>query len=82
MVFLLLSRCLEETGKRSAFTCTVDFLTPVTGGVYRISRNPQVFSIWIIFLGICIVIGSGLSLITMGFSLVFLHRSVLAEERA
>jgi protein-S-isoprenylcysteine O-methyltransferase Ste14 len=56
--------------------------TPVTRGVYRISRNPQVFSIWIIFLGICFMIGSGLSLIIMGFSLVFLHRSVLAEERA
>jgi len=55
---------------------------PVTRGLYRISRNPQIFSIWIIFLGICFLIGSGLSLFLFIISLVFLHTSVLAEENA
>ena len=55
---------------------------PVTRGIYRISRNPQIFSIWLIVLGTCFIIGSGLSLLLMAVSLVFLHTSVLAEEKA
>lgn len=53
---------------------------PVTTGVYKLSRNPQVFSIWMIFVGICLIIGSGLSLFIMTVSLVFMHTAVLAEE--
>lgn len=56
--------------------------TPVIGGLYKISRNPQVFSIWILFIGICFAIGSGISLILMGLSLIFLHQSILAEEKS
>lgn len=55
---------------------------PVTRGIYKISRNPQIFSIWIIFFGNCFMIGSGLSLILLGVALVFLHTLVLAEEKA
>ena len=55
---------------------------PVTKGLYRISRNPQVFSIWVLVIGICIIVGSGLSLLLMAISLIFLHTSVLAEEEA
>ncbi|MBN1697215.1 MAG: hypothetical protein JW881_06860 [Spirochaetales bacterium] len=56
--------------------------SPVTGGVYRISRNPQIFSIWIIFTGTCFIIGSGVSFLLFVVSLVFLHQSVIAEEEA
>ncbi|WP_420631521.1 methyltransferase family protein [Candidatus Leptofilum sp.] len=55
---------------------------PVTTGVYKISRNPQIFSIWIIFAGICFIIGSGLSLLLLAVSIAFLHTLVLAEEEA
>lgn len=58
------------------------FDKPVTGGIYKISRNPQVFSIWVVFVGICFMIGSVLSLVIMAVSLIFLHRSVLAEEKS
>lgn len=55
---------------------------PVTRGLYRISRNPQIFGVWLLFTGICLIIGSWLSLIIHAVSLVLLHRSVLAEEEA
>jgi len=31
---------------------------PVTTGIYRISRHPQIVSLFFVFLGICIAIGS------------------------
>ncbi len=55
---------------------------PVTKGIYRVSRNPQIFFIWTIFLGICLMIGSGISLIILTVSILFLHTSTLAEEKA
>jgi protein-S-isoprenylcysteine O-methyltransferase Ste14 len=55
---------------------------PVTKGIYNISRHPQIFSIWILFLGICFIIGSLLSLFLLLISLIFLHTSVLAEEKS
>lgn len=55
---------------------------PVTKGFYRISRNPQIFSIWVVFLGIGLMIGSGISLLLIAVSFLFLHTSTLAEEKA
>ena len=55
---------------------------PVTTGLYKISRNPQIFGIWIIFAGICFIIGSGISLLLLAGSIIFLHKVVLAEEEA
>ena len=54
--------------------------SPATAGLYRYSRNPQAISIWIIFLGICFCIGSGISLLLFSVSLFFFHFSTLAEE--
>jgi protein-S-isoprenylcysteine O-methyltransferase Ste14 len=55
---------------------------PVTGGVYKISRHPQIFSLFILFVGICIAIGSWPALIALVFSKLFQHFGILAEEEA
>jgi len=54
---------------------------PITTGFYRISRNPQIFSIYIIFLGHILMIGSGISLIILLISITGSHFSILGEEK-
>ena len=58
------------------------FGQPVTSGVYQISRHPQIVSLFFIFLGICLVIGSWLALIALLLSKVLQHYGILAEEEA
>ncbi len=53
---------------------------PVTGGVYRFSRHPQIVSLFIIFLGVCLAIGSWPALVALLLSRFFQHFSILAEE--
>jgi protein-S-isoprenylcysteine O-methyltransferase Ste14 len=53
---------------------------PVTKGVYKISRHPQIVSLFIIFLGICVAIGSWAALFTLIMSKLFQHFGILAEE--
>jgi protein-S-isoprenylcysteine O-methyltransferase Ste14 len=53
---------------------------PVTKGVYSFSRHPQIVSLFIIFLGICLAIGSWIALLMLVLSRVFQHFSILAEE--
>jgi protein-S-isoprenylcysteine O-methyltransferase Ste14 len=53
---------------------------PVTRGIYKISRHPQIFSQFIIFLGICMAIGSWPALLALLLSRFFQHFSILAEE--
>ena len=53
---------------------------PVTKGVYRISRHPQIVSLFVVFLGICLAIGSWAALFTLLLSKVFQHFGILAEE--
>ena len=55
---------------------------PVTRGLYRISRHPQVLMLFIMSIGICITIGSGLVLFIVIISSLFLHSRDLAEEKA
>jgi protein-S-isoprenylcysteine O-methyltransferase Ste14 len=55
---------------------------PVTRGLYRISRHPQVLMIFIMSIGICITIGSWLVLFIVIISSLFLHSRDLAEEKA
>ncbi len=55
---------------------------PVTRGLYRISRHPQVLMLFIMSIGICITIGSGLVLFIVSISSLFLHSRDLAEEKA
>jgi protein-S-isoprenylcysteine O-methyltransferase Ste14 len=53
---------------------------PVTEGIYKISRHPQIVSLFVIFLGICIAIGSWVALLTLMSSKLFQHFGILAEE--
>jgi len=55
---------------------------PVTGGLHRISRHPQIVSQFVIFLGMCLAIGSGLALLMLLASRLLQHFSILAEEEA
>jgi len=55
---------------------------PVTRGLYRISRHPQILSLFIASLGICIAIGSWLVLLILIISSLFLHFRDIAEEKA
>ncbi|TET32417.1 MAG: isoprenylcysteine carboxylmethyltransferase family protein [Anaerolineales bacterium] len=53
---------------------------PVTKGVYKRSRHPQIVSLFFIFLGICVAIGSWAALFTLVMSKLFQHFGILAEE--
>jgi len=53
---------------------------PVTKGVYKISRHPQILALFVIFLGICVAIGSWSALFTLIMSKLFQHFGILAEE--
>lgn len=55
---------------------------PATEGLYKFSRNPQVVTIFIAFLGINIAIGSWLGLILLTLGGIISHNRVLAEEGA
>jgi protein-S-isoprenylcysteine O-methyltransferase Ste14 len=53
---------------------------PVTKGVYKISRHPQIVSLFFIFLGICLAIGSWAAFSALLLSRLFQHLGILAEE--
>ncbi|MGB2897168.1 MAG: isoprenylcysteine carboxylmethyltransferase family protein [Anaerolineales bacterium] len=53
---------------------------PVTKGVYKISRHPQIVSLFVIFLGICLAISSWVALLALIMSKLFQHFGILAEE--
>jgi protein-S-isoprenylcysteine O-methyltransferase Ste14 len=53
---------------------------PVEKGIYRISRHPQLVALFVLFLGICIAIGSWIALFTLVTSRVLQHYGILAEE--
>ena len=55
---------------------------PVTEGVYRYSRNPQLMGMLVVFMGTAVAVGSWLMVALaalMGFGV---HTRILAEERA
>ncbi len=54
---------------------------PITKGVYRISRNPQMISLYILFAGMILVIGSWINLIFLGITVSCSHFSILGEEK-
>lgn len=53
---------------------------PVEKGLYRISRHPQLVSLFIAFTGMCLAIGSWLALILLVISRIFEHFGILGEE--
>ena len=55
---------------------------PVTQGLYRYSRNPQVLTILIIMLGISLAVGSVIFLIVLLISAILSRVRILEEEKA
>ncbi len=53
---------------------------PITRGLYRYSRNPQVTGIFIVFLGMVLVIGSWLNVILLSIAIISSHFGILGEE--
>lgn len=54
---------------------------PITVGLYKVSRNPQMSSLFILFAGMILVIGSWINLIFLGISITCSHFSILGEEK-
>ena len=57
------------------------FDKPIAMGLYKISRNPQIVAVFIIFIGYTLLIGSWLSIIILLFSFIGQHFSLLGEEK-
>jgi protein-S-isoprenylcysteine O-methyltransferase Ste14 len=55
---------------------------PVTKGVYRFSRNPQIVGLILAFLGTAVAVGSWLMVILATLMSFGAHTRILAEERA
>ncbi|MBN1935807.1 MAG: isoprenylcysteine carboxylmethyltransferase family protein [Anaerolineae bacterium] len=53
---------------------------PVTKGIYKISRHPQIVALFVLFLGICVAIGSWPALFALAVSRLLQHFGILAEE--
>jgi protein-S-isoprenylcysteine O-methyltransferase Ste14 len=53
---------------------------PVSKGVYMFSRHPQIVAVTIVFVGICLAIGSWPALFTLLMSRGLQHFGILAEE--
>lgn len=54
---------------------------PITSGIYKISRNPQQLMIYLGILGMSILIGSGIAIISFVLYAIFSHFRILGEER-
>ena len=53
---------------------------PATGGLYRLSRHPQILMLFVLFMGICVALGSWLALLVLMISKLVQHLGILAEE--
>jgi protein-S-isoprenylcysteine O-methyltransferase Ste14 len=54
---------------------------PVTSGLYRVSRNPQMIMLNLVGIGISITIGSGIAIILIVLGHFFSHFRILGEEK-
>jgi len=55
---------------------------PILNGLYKISRNPQMIALYLMFLGMILAIGSGISLVFLTISILCSHFSILGEENS
>lgn len=56
------------------------FDQPVSQGLYKISRHPQIVMASVVLLGACIAIGSWTALIALAVARILSHFGILAEE--
>ena len=54
---------------------------PATKGLYRVSRNPQFFGLFLMFMGIGVACASWLLLLLTMIMILLYDRIVIAEER-
>ena len=54
---------------------------PVTRGLYRVSRHPQIVSSFVVLVGACVAIGSWSALAILLVSHFFSHWGILGEEQ-
>ena len=57
------------------------FNKPITIGLYKLSRNPQLLMIYLFSIGNCLVIGSWIAFITFSVSIILGHFRILGEEK-
>ncbi len=55
---------------------------PVTKGLYKYSRNPQETMLIVIFIGMALIVGSGVVLLLIIVSKTFSHYNLIAQEEA
>ena len=78
---------LFALGLTSLIAALLDFKSPppdqpVTTGLYKISRHPQLVTVFTALLGACIAIGSWPALLMLAVSRGLQHYGLLAEEEA
>jgi len=56
------------------------FEQPVSQGLYRISRHPQIVMASVVLLGACIAIGSWTAVIALAVARILSHFGIVAEE--
>ncbi len=54
---------------------------PITLGVYKISRNPQVLTLFLVSFGTSLMIASWIAVIIVVISIIFFHFRILGEEK-
>ena len=54
---------------------------PITSGLYNISRNPQIMTLFLVSFGTSLIIGSWIAIIIIIVSAIFLHFRILGEEK-
>jgi protein-S-isoprenylcysteine O-methyltransferase Ste14 len=84
--FFYLGICLVVLGLVGLVKALFDFKNtpldlPVTQGLYKVSRHPQVFMASVVLLGICFAIGSWPAFIAFVGARVCEHSGILAEEQ-
>jgi len=76
----LLGAIIETIAIQNFFTTPVD--KPVTKGVYRFSRNPIYFSMFLIFGGTGIACASWVFLLITAVFIILVHTGIVSEERS
>jgi len=81
----IIGTCLVALGLAGLVKALFDFKNtplnvPVTQGLYKVSRHPQIFMSSVVLLGICIAIGSWLALFAFLGARFLEHYGILAEE--
>ena len=54
---------------------------PITSGLYKISRNPQILMLDLVSLGTSLMIGSWMAVIVVFISIIFSHFRIMGEEK-